>query len=123
MEGFRRRIQPGLKVRLGKPSVLPRLEPERFDGLLLPGGHAPGMRQYLGSAALRGRVLACWCSGRPVGAICHGVLVLARTIDPATGQTGTLASELGGAPINGINDIFPDGRGGLKSFPPASFSQ
>src|SRR5579883_1744840 len=23
-----------------------------FDALLLPGGHAPGMRQYLGSAAL-----------------------------------------------------------------------
>ena len=24
-----------------------------FDGLILPGGHAPGMRQYLGSPALR----------------------------------------------------------------------
>src|ERR1700722_12806298 len=29
------------------------LEPAAFDALLLPGGHAPGMRQYLGSAVLR----------------------------------------------------------------------
>ena len=28
-----------------------------------------------------------WATGRPVGAICHGVLVLARTLDPATGRS------------------------------------
>ena len=28
-----------------------------------------------------------WALGRPVGAICHGVLVLARTTDPATGRS------------------------------------
>ena len=28
-----------------------------------------------------------WALGRPVGAICHGVLVLARTRDPATGRS------------------------------------
>jgi hypothetical protein len=27
-----------------------------FEGLLLPGGHAPGMRQYLGSPVLREQV-------------------------------------------------------------------
>jgi putative intracellular protease/amidase len=57
-----------------------------YDGLLLPGGHAPGMRQYLGSPALREQVARFWASGRPVGAICHGVLVLARTQD-ATGRS------------------------------------
>ncbi|MGY6023315.1 type 1 glutamine amidotransferase domain-containing protein [Streptomyces spinosirectus] len=56
-----------------------------YDGLLLPGGHAPGMRQYLGSAELREQVARFWALGRPVGAICHGVLVLARTQDPGTG--------------------------------------
>jgi putative intracellular protease/amidase len=59
------------------------LEPGTFDGLLLPGGHAPGMRQYLGSAVLREQVARFWATGRPVGAICHGVLVLARTHDAA----------------------------------------
>ncbi len=58
-----------------------------YDGLLLPGGHAPGMRQYLGSDSLQRRVAAFFASGRPVGAICHGVLVLARSIDPATGRS------------------------------------
>lgn len=48
------------------------------DGLVLPGGHAPGMRQYLGSASLQATVARFWERGRPVGAICHGVLVLAR---------------------------------------------
>jgi putative intracellular protease/amidase len=55
------------------------VNPAAFDGLLLPGGHAPGMRQYLGSPVLREQVARFWASGKPVGAICHGVLVLART--------------------------------------------
>ena len=63
------------------------LDPAAYDGLLLPGGHAPGMRQYLGSAELRDKVGQFWALGRPVGAICHGVLVLARTRDPATGHS------------------------------------
>jgi putative intracellular protease/amidase len=58
-----------------------------FDGLILPGGHAPGMRQYLGSPLLQARVADFWRTGRPVGAICHGVLVLARSIDTATGRS------------------------------------
>lgn len=63
------------------------LDPGSFDGLLLPGGHAPGMRQYLGSAALREQVARFWALGRPTGAICHGVLVLARTRDVTTGRS------------------------------------
>jgi putative intracellular protease/amidase len=60
---------------------------EHYDGLLLPGGHAPGMKQYLGSARLQEKVCAFWRTGRPVAAICHGVLVLARTRDPHTGKS------------------------------------
>jgi putative intracellular protease/amidase len=63
------------------------LDPGDFDGLLLPGGHAPGMRQYLGSSVLQAKVAEFWATGRPVGAICHGVLVLARTEDPKTGRS------------------------------------
>jgi putative intracellular protease/amidase len=50
----------------------------RFDALMLPGGHAPGMRQYLGSTSLQGKVSQFFALNRPVGAICHGVLVAAR---------------------------------------------
>jgi len=57
------------------------------DALVLAGGHAPGMRQYLGSEPLQQRVVDFWNRGRPVAAICHGVLVLARAVDPATGHS------------------------------------
>lgn len=63
------------------------LDPAGYDGLILPGGHAPGMRQYLGSAELREKVAQFWVLDRPVAAICHGVLVLARTTDPRSGRS------------------------------------
>ena len=47
-------------------------------GLLLPGGHAPGMRPYLEDTVLQARVVDVLDGGRPLAAICHGVLVLAR---------------------------------------------
>lgn len=63
------------------------IEPRDFDGLVLPGGHAPKMRQYLGSEDLQRKVAEFWKLDRPVGAICHGVLVLARAKDPETGRS------------------------------------
>jgi len=69
------------------PIAWSAVHPGEYDGLILPGGHAKGMRQYLGSTELRAKVATFWATGRPVGAICHGVLVLARTIDPATGHS------------------------------------
>jgi len=67
-----------------KPVAWRDLDVADYDGLLLAGGHAPGMRQYLGSTELQGKVAGFWATGRPVGAICHGVLVLARTSDATT---------------------------------------
>ena len=70
-----------------QPLAWADLRPGDYDGLLLPGGHAPGMRQYLSSTVLAGKVAEFWRLGRPVGAICHGVLVLARAGDPRTGRS------------------------------------
>jgi putative intracellular protease/amidase len=59
-----------------------------IDGLLLPGGHrARGMRAYLESARLQSVVLEAFRRGMPVAAVCHGVLLAARTIDPDTGRS------------------------------------
>ncbi|MBS2015267.1 MAG: DJ-1/PfpI family protein [Deltaproteobacteria bacterium] len=58
-----------------------------FDALLLPGGHAPGMKQYLASDVLQSKVAAFARTGKPMAAICHGVLVLARAKDPETGKS------------------------------------
>jgi putative intracellular protease/amidase len=64
------------------PLAWSAVEPTGYDALLLPGGHAPGMRPYLESPVLREKIAAFWATGRPVGAICHGVLALARTRGP-----------------------------------------
>jgi putative intracellular protease/amidase len=61
--------------------------PADYGGLILPGGHAPGMRQYLSALVLQEKAAQFWALGRPVGAICHGTLVLARTVDPDTGRS------------------------------------
>ena len=42
------------------PLAWSAVDPSAFDALFLAGGHAPGMRQYLGSAALQEKVLAFW---------------------------------------------------------------
>lgn len=58
------------------------------DGLLLPGGHrARGMRRYLESSVLQGVVVNCFRREMPVAAVCHGVLLVARSIDPETGRS------------------------------------
>jgi putative intracellular protease/amidase len=63
------------------------IDPDAYAAMLLPGGHAPGMRQYLEGETLFDRVATFAKSGKPLAAICHGVIVLARAKDPATGKS------------------------------------
>jgi putative intracellular protease/amidase len=59
-----------------------------FDALLLPGGHrARGMRDYLESSVLQRQVISFFEANKPVAAICHGVLLAARSISPQTGRS------------------------------------
>jgi putative intracellular protease/amidase len=59
-----------------------------FDALFLPGGHrARGMREYLESAILQAKVGEFFEKKKPVGAICHGVLLVARSESPETGRS------------------------------------
>jgi putative intracellular protease/amidase len=58
------------------------------DGLLLPGGHrARGMREYLESEILHNIVISFFDAEKPVAAICHGVLLAARSISKKTGRS------------------------------------
>src|ERR1700749_2570283 len=51
-----------------------------FDALLLPGGHrARGMRDYLESETLQRLIGEFFAANLPVAAICHGVLLVARS--------------------------------------------
>lgn len=69
------------------PLAYAELERLDFDALLLPGGHAPGMKPYLESALLQALVVKCFKANRPVAAICHGTLLAARSLDAETGRS------------------------------------
>lgn len=61
------------------PRAYGALQAADYDALLLPGGHAPETKVYLESPTLQAFVAEFFASGRPVGAICHGVLLAARS--------------------------------------------
>ncbi|MGA7329929.1 MAG: type 1 glutamine amidotransferase domain-containing protein, partial [Rhodomicrobium sp.] len=64
------------------------IDAEKFDGLLLPGGHrARGMRPYLESPVLQRVVAEFFEADKPVAAICHGVLLVARSISKTAGKS------------------------------------
>ncbi|MFW0754218.1 DJ-1/PfpI family protein [Pseudomonas sp. H11T01] len=70
-----------------KPLAYADVDPSQFDGLVIPGGHAVGMRSLLESALAKQIALHFFTANKPVAAVCHGVLLLARTLDPETGRS------------------------------------
>ena len=50
-----------------------------FEALVLPGGHDKCVKPYLESEALQQIAADFMTADKPVGAVCHGVLILART--------------------------------------------
>lgn len=72
---------------LQNPMKWADINPLDFDALVLPGGHAPGMKQYLGSEVLQKKVSAFSQTNRLIGAICHGVLLMSRAVDPVTNRS------------------------------------
>ncbi|MFH8336521.1 type 1 glutamine amidotransferase domain-containing protein [Streptomyces sp. AM6-12] len=63
------------------------VEPGGLTGLFVPGGHAPGMRTLLENRTAQELFSKALARGLPVGAVCHGVLLAARAVDPATGRS------------------------------------
>jgi protease I len=59
------------------------IDSRKFQGLLLPGGHAPGMKEYLESHVLQNKVVEFFHDQKVVGAICHGTVLAARSRDPS----------------------------------------
>lgn len=63
------------------------INPADYSGIILPGGHAPGMKAYLGSETLQNVIVKFFEKNKPVGAICHGALLAARSFNPKTGKS------------------------------------
>jgi putative intracellular protease/amidase len=71
-----------------QPVTWARASVDGIDALLLAGGHrARGMRSYIDSEVLHQLVVDAFTRRLPVAAICHGVLLAARSVDPATGRS------------------------------------
>jgi protease I len=73
--------------RFRKPIRYEDIDPSEYSAILLPGGHAQGMKPYLESKTLQNVIVDFFNAHKPVGAICHGVLACARSIDPKTGKS------------------------------------
>ena len=69
------------------PFAYAQLRSADFDALLLPGGHAQGMREYLESPLLQRVVAEFFDADKPVAAICHGVVLAARSFSPRSGKS------------------------------------
>ena len=69
------------------PILYTEINPLNFNAIHLPGGHAKGMRQYLESNLLQQKVLEFYNTNKVIGSICHGSIVLARTINPTTNKS------------------------------------
>lgn len=69
------------------PCKYGEIKTDDFDALLLPGGHDKGMKAYLESASLQQAVARFFSAQKPVGAICHGVVLAARSKDLQTGKS------------------------------------
>lgn len=70
-----------------RPLPYANLAAADFDGMILTGGHAEDMKTYLESRQIQALVVAHMRANKPIGAICHGVLVPARAIDTQTGRS------------------------------------
>jgi protease I len=62
-----------------KPIAWTQINVESFDGLILPGGHASGIKSYLESIEIQNCTSQFFQANKVVGAICHGVIVVARS--------------------------------------------
>lgn len=85
--------------RFTSPLAWQDVNPNEFDVLVLPGGHAPGMKPYLEADAVFDICRNFFARKALVATICHGVLALARTI----GEDGN--SVLYGYRVTGLNNF------------------
>lgn len=70
-----------------KPISYEDIDVDKFDGLVLPGGHAKGIIPYLESTILQNAIIDFFDADKPVGAICHGVIAACRAQNPKTGKS------------------------------------
>lgn len=62
-----------------QPVVYDNVDVAEYDALFIPGGHAQGMKTMMESKAAQSICRHFMAENKPVAAVCHGVLLLARS--------------------------------------------
>ncbi len=70
-----------------KPIKYEEINEQDFDSIYLPGGHDKGVKEYLESNILQNVIPLFFKHNKKVSAICHGVLLLARSINSNTSKS------------------------------------
>lgn len=69
------------------PITYESIKEANFDAIYLPGGHDKPVKEYLESEILQNSISGFFEKNKPVGAICHGVVLVARSKNIATGNS------------------------------------
>lgn len=69
------------------PEKYSDISEQNFEAILLPGGHDKGVKGYLESKVLQQLIVNFFNAQKPVAAICHGVVLVARSINSTTGKS------------------------------------
>lgn len=75
------------EVAFCNPTKYENLKESDFDAIFLPGGHDKGVKEYLESKLLQDLIVQFFKSNKPVAGICHGIVLIARSIDQETGKS------------------------------------
>ncbi len=70
-----------------RPIPYNEIQPSVYDGIFLPGGHDKGVKEYLESKILQNIIPIFFQKEKKIGAICHGVVLLARSKNKKTNKS------------------------------------
>ena len=91
--------QMATSERFLNPLAWKDVQPDEFDGLILLGGHAPGLKPYVESPYVYAICRNFFARKAPVASVCHGILALSRTKDDNS------RSILYGSKVSGLNNF------------------
>ena len=69
------------------PMSYDEIQPSVYNGIFLPGGHDKGVREYLENKILQNIIPYFFQKKKIVGAVCHGVVLLARSKNKQTNKS------------------------------------
>ncbi len=76
-----------LSEEFNTPIAYKEINENDFYSIFLPGGHDKGVKEYLESTVLQNIISLFFLNNKKVGAICHGVILLARSNDTKTNKS------------------------------------